>query len=204
MSPKDAALGGNLPSSMLVDAITKLCSSMRAYSCLQRMKQAADEKQVDMDIKLILNPWNESMDPQTEFRVFVPSPAAGRVRHPTANDFRISSISQYAWQRPFKAPFNLDVKEVKDKVYIGSLYVLMTLVAHIAMQLDTKIKNALVDCGFTFDVLLKEDSGVQLVEIKPLGAMSSCGACLIYWILDVKVLYDLDPTQFAVTVEGEP
>ncbi|KAH7094566.1 hypothetical protein FB567DRAFT_510478 [Paraphoma chrysanthemicola] len=202
MSPKDSPLGGDIPSSTFADVIVKLCSSMRAYGCLQRMKQVAEENDMELAVKLILNPWNESMDPAKEFRVFVPPPAARRISKPTVSDFRISAISQYEWHKAFQVPYNLSLDQVADKVYVGALGLMPILVAYIAMQLDAKVAKTLLESGFTFDVLLLEDGRLQLVEINPFGAMSPCGACLFNWVLDATVLYGLDPMQFAVTVDG--
>jgi hypothetical protein len=41
MSPKDSHLGGTFLSSALRDAVTKVCSSMRTYGCLQSAKEDA-------------------------------------------------------------------------------------------------------------------------------------------------------------------
>ncbi|KAH7084918.1 hypothetical protein BKA63DRAFT_5240 [Paraphoma chrysanthemicola] len=202
MSPKDSPLGGDIPSSTFADVIVKLCSSMRAYGCLQRMKQVAEENDMELAIKLIPNPWNDSMYPAKEFRVFVPPPAARGISKPTVSDFRISAVSQYEWYKVFPAPYNLSLDQVADKVYAGALGLMPILVAYIAMQLDAKMVKILLESGFTFDVLLLENGRLQLVEINPFGAMSPCGACCFNWVLDARVLYGLDPMQFAVTVEG--
>ncbi|KAJ6201724.1 hypothetical protein J3E72DRAFT_182069 [Bipolaris maydis] len=104
MSPKDSPMGGVLPSLTLRDAMTKLCTSMRTYSCLQYEKVHAEKEERNMEIKLVLNRWHEGMDPGREFRVFVSPPAAAQARitnHPMAaprpDDFKISAISQYRW-----------------------------------------------------------------------------------------------------------
>ncbi|KAF2121333.1 hypothetical protein BDV96DRAFT_667972 [Lophiotrema nucula] len=76
MSPKDSPLGGKLPSSTMRDVVTKLCSSMRAQGCLDREIGDAEREGRDIEIKLVLNLWNEEIDAAQEFRVFVPPPAA--------------------------------------------------------------------------------------------------------------------------------
>jgi hypothetical protein len=49
--------------------------------------------------KLILNLWNDEMDPAKEFRVFVPPPAARGIAEPHIDDLEISGISQYRWHQ---------------------------------------------------------------------------------------------------------
>jgi hypothetical protein len=99
MSPRDSPLGGHLPSSTFHDIITKICSSMRAYGCLQSTKESADREGAGQGVQmqLILNPWNEGMVPAKEFRVFVPPPAARGIREPHIHGFTLSAISQYKW-----------------------------------------------------------------------------------------------------------
>lgn len=44
LSPKDSPLGHHLPSRNFSDVVTKICSSMRAYGCLQRASEEVEEK----------------------------------------------------------------------------------------------------------------------------------------------------------------
>jgi len=76
MSPKDSQLGGADPASTLTDVIRKICSSMRAHGCLQSAKHDADRDDTAVVMQLILNPWDPTMDPAKEFRVFVPPPVS--------------------------------------------------------------------------------------------------------------------------------
>lgn len=80
MSSKDSPMGSGLPSLTVRDIMTKLCMSMRAYTCLQREKAHAEKEDKEMKIKLMLNRWDEGMHPGTEFRVFVSPPAAAAAR----------------------------------------------------------------------------------------------------------------------------
>jgi len=95
MSPKDSPMGGKLPSSTAEDIIMKICSSMRAYGCLTCEFEDAKKERREMEIKLVLNPWDGGMDAGKEFRVFVPPPAAKTGREVTVAEFEISAISQY-------------------------------------------------------------------------------------------------------------
>lgn len=70
-----------------------------------------------------------------------------------------------------------------------------------ATELDIGMKELLLRYGFSFDIALKEDGSVHLVEINPFGAMSGCGGCLFNWVLDGKMLYGLEDAEFAVTLE---
>lgn len=91
MSPKDSPLGGTLPSCTFEDVVSKICSSMRAYGCLQRKKDDAEKEGRGVQIKFVLHPWDEGMDPKREFRVFVPPPAA----RGGSERFRVGAVSQY-------------------------------------------------------------------------------------------------------------
>ncbi|EUC44968.1 hypothetical protein COCMIDRAFT_96930, partial [Bipolaris oryzae ATCC 44560] len=115
MSPKDSPMGGGLRSLTLRDVMTKLCTSMRAYSCLQREKVHAEKEDRETKIKLVLNRWDEGMDPGREFRAFVSPPAAAQARtknHPMASpkpdDFKISAISQYRYTLVFDVALEQD------------------------------------------------------------------------------------------------
>jgi len=200
MSPKDSTLIGNDPVSTFADVVVKICSSMRAHGCLQRAKQDADKADEAVSMQLILNPWDTSMNPAKEFRVFVPPPAALGNLQPHVKDFKISAISQYRWHHPFSAPFDLTVQEVVECVSEGAQKTLTALVAYIATEMDASMREMVLRYGFSFDVVLKEGKKVELVEINPFGAMSGCGACLFNWVLDGRVLYGLEKAQFAVTL----
>ncbi|KAF1921710.1 hypothetical protein BDU57DRAFT_489752 [Ampelomyces quisqualis] len=145
MSPKDSPLGGQLPCSTFPDVISKICSSMRAYGCIKHAQELVerDGSSSGTKMNLILNPWNDAMDATTEFRVFVPPPAARGVP------------------------------------------MLWLLLKH----------------GFTFDIALRPDGKVQLIELNPFGAMSVCGACLFNWVIDGRMLYGLDAPEIAVVLE---
>jgi hypothetical protein len=150
-------------------------------------------------MQLILNPWDSTMDPAKEFRIFVPPPAARGTINPRVNNFTISAISQYRWHHAFSEPFNLPVEKVVHHVSEGARKTLADLVEFIATDLETEMMDLLLEYGFSFDVVLKEDGRVQLVEINPFSAMSGCGGCLFNWVLDGKTLYGLEKALFAVT-----
>ncbi|KAI4681793.1 uncharacterized protein J4E84_007389 [Alternaria hordeiaustralica] len=203
MSPKDSPMGGKLPSSTCEDVITKICSSMRAYGCLTREFEDAKKEEREMEIKLVLNPWDEGMDPAKEFRVFVPPPAAKTGREALAAQFGVSAISQYRWPMGFEAPWGFDLQRTVELVHVGAEKVLGEIVAYAEGELSEEIMGLLLRYGFSYDVALQKDGSVQLVEINPFGALSGCGACLFNWVLDGRVLYGLEEPQFTVTVEEE-
>jgi hypothetical protein len=201
MSPKDSPMDGKLPSSPCEEVITKICSSMRAYGCLTREFADAKKEDREMQIKLVLNPWNEGMDAGKEFRVFVPPPTAKTGQEADATEFAISAISQYSWPMVFEEPWNFDLQQTVDLVDAGAKGVLADVVAYTEKDLGKDIIELLLKFGFSFDVALQKDGRVQLVEINPFDALSGCGACLFNWVLDGKVMYGLEEPQFAVTVE---
>ncbi|KAH6639700.1 hypothetical protein C7974DRAFT_449842 [Boeremia exigua] len=88
MSPKDSPFGGKQPSCTFEDVVVKLCSSMRAWNCLQSERSDAETQGRELKMELVLNPWDEHMDPGREFRVFVPPPAT-------------RGASAYNWPAPF-------------------------------------------------------------------------------------------------------
>lgn len=208
MSPKDSPMEGGLPSLTVQDVMTKLCTSMRAYTCLQREKVDAVKEDREMKIKLVLNRWDGGMDPGREFRVFVSPPAAAQARttnHPMAaprpDDFRISAISQYRWTLVLAVSRGVTLEEMVAKVEVGSNAVLQDIVKYMKEKLTEHVVDMLLKHGFSFDVALKPDGTVQLVEINPFGALSPCGACLFKWIRDGKALYGMEEAQFAVTLD---
>ena len=203
MSPKDSPMGGKLPSSTAEDVVTKICFSMRAYGCLTREFEDAKREEREMQIKLVLNPWDEGMDPAKEFLVFVPPPAAKTGREALAAQFEVSAISQYRWPMGFEAPWGLDLERTVELVDVAAKKVLGDIVAYAEEELNEDIMALLLKYGFSYDVALQQDGSVQLVEINPFGALSGCGACLFNWVLDGRVVYGLDEPQFTVTVEDE-
>ena len=91
MSPKDSPFGGKLPTTTLEHVVVKTCSSMRAWNCLQKEQADAASHNRDIKIELVLNPWDEKMDTTSEFRVFVPPPAA-RGAADEVREFNISTV----------------------------------------------------------------------------------------------------------------
>jgi hypothetical protein len=203
MSPKDSPLGGDLPSSTFNDIITKICSSMRAYGCLQSAKQDAerDGDGLGPKMQLILNPWNDNMDPAKEFRVFVPPPAARGILGPHTNDFKVSGISQYKWHSALQSPPGSTGEWVMDCISEGAQRMLADITSYTGSEVEADMKDLLLRHGFSFDIALQDNGSVQLVEINPFGAMSGCGACLFQWVVDGRVLYGLEECEIAMTLE---
>lgn len=208
MSPKDSPLGGKLPCTTLEDVITKVCSSMRAYGCLQREMEDAKVCGRDVDVKIVVNRWDEEMDAAYEFRVFVPPPRVRlenrRVDEVGLRDLRISAISQYRWVLPFQSPFpDRGVEETAERVYDGAQGIFRQISEFAEKEVVFEIREMLLRYGFSFDVIVKKGGEMQLVELNPFGALSGCGACLFNWVKDGKMLYGIggDDIEFTVTLE---
>jgi hypothetical protein len=60
MPPKDSPCGRKLPSSTFEEVFIKICTGMRAYGCLQGEFEDAKTQGREMEIKLVLNPWDEN------------------------------------------------------------------------------------------------------------------------------------------------
>lgn len=159
-------------------------------------------RESDPSTQLILNPWNDKMDAATEFRVFVPPPAARGVAHPEKSDFRVSGISQYKWHGSLDLPFDAPIIWVADRVWKGARGTLASIAEYISTELEADIENLLLRHGFSFDIALREDDSEQLEEINPFGAMSGCGSCLFNWVLDGKMLYGLEELDIAIVLDG--
>lgn len=203
MSPKDSPFGGKEPSSTFEDVIVKLCSSMRAWNCLQNERANAEAQKRELKIDLVLNPWDSEMDAGREFRVFVPPPAA-RGAEEEVGKLRVSVISQYKWPFPFACPFGLDIEQAADLVCAGADAVMNDIRAFVQDTISEQIRQLLIKHGFSFDVALQPDGTVQLVEVNPFGALSGCGACLFNWVKDGTVLYGLQSEiEFAVTLDAD-
>jgi hypothetical protein len=206
MSPKDSPLGGKLPCTTMQEVIVRICSSMRAYGCLQREAEDAKEEGREMEIKLVVNKWDEGMDVEREFRVFVPPPLARlpdrQLDSVGMKDVRISAISQYRWTAPLHGAFK--PTDTVERLVPGAQHVLHQIIEFAEECVDTEVQMMLVRYGFSFDVIIKEGGEVQLVEINPFGALSGCGACLFHWVRDGRVLYGLDglDVEVAVTLEN--
>lgn len=203
MSPKDSPFGGREPSNTFEDVVKKICTSMRAWNCLQSERADAEREDREMRIELILNPWSEGMDPRTEFRVFVPPPKATGVEE-EVGQLRVSAVSQYRWPFPFSRPFDFLLEQAAEMVCSGANEVLERIKLFMEREMSHDIRGLLVKYGFSFDVALQEDGSVELVEVNPFGALSGCGACLFHWVRDGRVLYGLEEdVEFVVTLEEE-
>jgi hypothetical protein len=155
-----------------------------------------------MKIELVLNPWDEGMDPSREFRVFVPPPTARDAKE-EVSQMRVSAVSQYRWPVPLTHPFNLSLRRMAELVCSGADEVLESIQVFMDKEMSQEIRKLLVKHGFSFDIALQEDGSVWLVEVNPFGALSGCGACLFNWVRDGRVLYGLkEDVEFVVTLAG--
>ncbi|KAJ4351026.1 hypothetical protein N0V95_004197 [Ascochyta clinopodiicola] len=203
MSPKDSPFGGKEPSSTFEDVVIKLCSSMRAWGCLQREVLAAEQQDRELQLQLVLNAWDDAMDPRREFRVFVPPPAARGAASVVAQ-FAITAVSQYHWPLPFERAFGFGLQETARLVCAGADALLESIKMFVQDEMDEQARGLLLRHGFTFDVALQGDGTVRLVEVNPFGALSGCGACLFNWVGDGKVLYGLqEGVEFIVSTDED-
>lgn len=201
MSPKDSAFGGTQPSTSFEDVVTKICTSMRAWGCLQREAELARRREGDVVMQLVLNPWDEAMDPRTEFRVFVAPPAARDAPAEVAH-LRVTAVSQYRWSFPFERPLGCTLEATARAVCRGADEVLVDVKKFVIEDMGEDMRNLLLEYGFSFDIALQRDGTVRLVEVNPFGALSGCGACLFNWVRDGRVLYGLeDDVEFIVTLD---
>jgi hypothetical protein len=191
MAPKDSPYGGKAPSTSMADVLTKLCSSMRARDCLLDEQKTADAEGREVQLDLVLNPWDEDMDIATEFRVFVPPPAA-RGAPSTLHSLCVAAVSQYKWHAPFASPFGFDAEHTAELVCAGAEALLNEIRSFLRDETSPKIQELLVEYGFVFDVSLRRGGEVVLVEVNPFGAMSICGACLFQWVRDGRVVYGFE------------
>jgi hypothetical protein len=106
-------------------------------------------------IKLVLNPWNEGMDPDKEIRVFVPPPAAKNAREPHATEFVISAMSQYRWPKAFQAPWGFDLQQTVDLVSLGAVKVLEDIVAY-TKELSEDTTELMLRHGFSLMLPYRE------------------------------------------------
>lgn len=204
MSPKDSP-SEKLPSLTFYNVISKNCTSMRTYRRLKDAQGRIEREGINPEnqIDLALNLWDDTMDAATKFRVFVPPPPARGVIEPRINAFKISAISQYRWCAALNLPFESSVQWVADRVIKGADKTLTDIIAYMACDLPLYERVLLLKHGFIFDIALKEDEKLQLIEIKTFGEMSAYCACLFNWVPDARVLYGLEEARFAAVLEDE-
>lgn len=150
---------------------------MRACDCLLDERKTADAEGRDVQLDLVLNPWDEDMDIANRFRVFVPPPAA-RGAPATLESLCVAAVSQYKWHAPLASPFGIDATRTAELVCAGAEALLVEIRTFLRDETSPKIQELLVEYGFVFDVSLRGEGVVGLVEVSPFGAMSVRGACL--------------------------
>lgn len=201
MSPKDSPFGGNEPSKSFEDIVIKISSSMRAWNCLQSEKADADREGREMNIELVLNSWDEGMHSGREFRVFVPPPTA-RGAEEVVDSMKVSAVSQYSWHNLFSNPYGFTLECTAEMVCSGADEMLKLIKLFMKNEMSQETRKLLVKYGFSFDVALLVDGGLQLIEVNPFGALSGCGACLLNWVRDGRLMYGMkDSVEFVVTLE---
>ena len=144
---------------------------------------------LEQPIFMYLLPYNPSMDPARQFRVFCPPGG------------HISAVSQYHWCKPLKWwPYKGELEAIT--AYIQSLH-------RDILDGEHDLTPELVEKGFAFDVLYDphcRDNPVQLIKLKAFGALSDTGGCLFHWILDQYILYakeEEEPIVFAISREED-
>lgn len=202
MSPKDSPFGCGGPCLSFEDVVVRLCSSMRAWGCLQREKEGAERDGREVRMQVVLNPWDADMDSASEFRVFVPPPLAAGAKEGGVAGLRVSAVSQYCWHSPFAFPCGFALERTAGLVCAGADAVLVDIRAFAEDEMSEEVRGLLLRYGFSFDVALQQDGSVQLVEANPFGALSGCGTCLFNWVSDGRVLYGLErDVELVVTLD---
>ncbi|KAF2014425.1 hypothetical protein BU24DRAFT_481867 [Aaosphaeria arxii CBS 175.79] len=163
MSTKDSAFPDPSVQS-LHDIIKRICTSHRGCDSLKH------ELATSGTMELILNPWDETIHAEFEYRCFVPPPAARGVENATAQDFRLTGIAQYRWFKPLSLPDGMSVEELANKVTEGAKAVLDDIVTYATKEIDPEVLQMLVTSGFVFDVFIRDGKRVELIELNPFGA----------------------------------
>jgi hypothetical protein len=163
VSLKDAT---NQPLKTPRDLAYALAMSTRAHPSLKHEEQNG--------AKIYFLPWDSTMTSKREFRVFCP---------PSTNTPKITAISQYTWHSPFLFSEGETAESICSHVVPESQRVLDEI--H-----DSKgFNEALQRQGFTFDIRLRDDGRMELIELNAFGALTGCGSCLFHWIRDFQQLY---------------
>lgn len=139
--------------------------STRAHPSLKHEEDGA---------KIYFLPWDNTMTSKREFRVFCP---------PSTNTPKITAISQYAWHSPFLFSEGETTESVCSTVVAGSERVLDEI------RNSKGFNSALQRQGFTFDIRLRDEGNMELIELNAFGALTGCGSCLFHWIRDFQRFY---------------
>ncbi|KAJ7600667.1 hypothetical protein C8J56DRAFT_14297 [Mycena floridula] len=165
--------------------VNMLCSSPRALSAVERYKRNPDSLE-----RIYLLPWDDSMDPRREYRVFCP---------PLKQT--VSAVSQYSWSTRFRVNQASDVPARAERILQGIYDLHKEILKHGEETMESSSKEKLNTEGFVFDVLEHQDGKVQLIELNPFGAISGCGSCLYNWIEDAELLYgQQERLEFRITM----
>jgi hypothetical protein len=111
-------------------------------------------------LKLIMQNWNDHIDRNCEFRVFV-------------HKHRVVAISQQSWSRQLTLPAPID-----------------TIARSIVSLYDSQLSERLRYTSVVLDVFFDSSLGcARLIECNPWGAWNASGSALFSWIDDFAILY---------------
>ncbi len=200
-SPKDG-FQGTLPVTSAKDVYTRIATSPRAMTGIREL-QSTDPP---TPITLYLLPFNPSITPTHEYRVFCP-PHHGA---------EISAISQYRWWDTYYIANEEKARRVARIILNGAQRILVEIKRSEGWRIWGE---RLEEEGFIFDVRYSEEENsghndgaetgdandegkeVQLIELNPCGAMSKAGCCLFHWIRDAEALYGIkNEIDFRITM----
>jgi hypothetical protein len=151
------------PYTNLRDIIESLVTCIETHSPLKNIK--------DSSIKLYLFPWIE-MNEDLEFRIFV-------------YNNKITAISQQnIYQRN---EYLLEYDEEKRNIIINNWINIINNYFN-----DVIKKNINHTYNYTIDLALLDDNKPYFIEINSFGKDYAAGSALYHWIIDDKILLDID------------
>ena len=187
-SLKDARSGTG-PVKSVKDIYMRLATSARAAAGIDDLRKA------NLPVTIYLIPWDFTIQPELEYRVFCPSFVSGDSNAGKCVN-RIAAISQYRWFEPWihREQSNEEQHYIIKKLLRNCQGLHQRIIGHSAFS------KLLASRGFTFDVVEDpSNQSVRLIELNDFGAQSGCGSCLYHWIRDARLLYGLeDDVEFRI------
>ena len=187
-SLKDARSGTG-PVKTVKDIYRRLATSARAAAGIDDLRKA------NLPVTIYLMPWDLTIQPELEYRVFCPPSVSGDSDMGKCVN-RIAAISQYRWFEPWihREKSNEEQHYVTMKLLQSCQGLHQRIVGHPAFS------KLLASRGFTFDVVEDpSNQSVRLIELNDFGAQSGCGSCLYHWVRNARLLYGFkDDVEFRV------
>ena len=177
------------PVKSIKDLYMRLATSVRAAAGIDDLRKA------NLPVTLYLIPWDLTIQPELEYRVFC-SPSVAGDSNTEMCVTRMTALSQYRWFEPWihREKSNEEQHYITMKLLQNCQGLHQQIVRHPAFS------ELLGSRGFTFDVVEDpSNQSVRLIELNDFGAQSGCGSCLYHWIRDARLLYGLkDEVEFCV------